>query len=137
MKNPEHARHFNDIDVNQFGYGGLGGAGAEAHQKTTARPSQEGVKIALSCDNCGAPNVMTIEWPEAIVIATGNLPPGWKVESGYIRPDLGCASCKRLVTPGVTPDEAKRWVTAGINAHFVSQQQANAIAQQAARGRMR
>jgi hypothetical protein len=137
MKNPEHASHFSDIDVSQFGFGGLGGAGAELHQKTTARTTKEGVKIALDCDNCGAPNILTMEWPEVIVIATGNLPPGWKLEAGYIRPEVGCASCRRLVTPGVTPGEAKRWVEAGINARFVDAQQAHAIAQQAARGRMR
>lgn len=137
MRNPEHARHFSDIDIQQFGHGGLAGEGAEAHQKTTARPAQEGVKVSLHCDNCGAPNVVTIEWPEAIVISTGNLPPHWKVEAGHMRPDLGCAHCRRQIPLGVTPSEAERWVKAGINARFVNPQQAQSIVQQAARGRMR
>lgn len=136
MKNPEHARHFSDVDVSQFGFGGLGGEGADMHQKTTARPARDGVKISLSCDNCGAPNILTVEWPEAVVISSGNLPPGWKLDGGYVRPEVGCASCRRLVTPGMTPSEAKRWVEAGINARFVSPQEANAIIQRVARGRM-
>ena len=137
MKNPLHAEHFTDVDVTQFGYGGLGGAGADNHEKATARPTAQGVVIALNCDNCGSPNRLTIEWPEAIVISTGNLPQGWKIDQGYIRPDVGCANCRRLVTPGVTPDEAQRWVKAGISARFVNPQQAQAIVQQATRGGVR
>jgi hypothetical protein len=134
MKNPEHAQHFADVDIDKLGYGGLSGIGAAEHGQASARPVQDGVKVALNCDNCGAPNVLTIEWPEAVIISTGHLPRGWKIQSGYIRPDLGCANCNRLVTPGVTPDEAHRWVKAGIAARFISPQQAQAIAQQAQRG---
>jgi hypothetical protein len=137
MKNPLHAQHFSDVDISQFGYGGLSGAGAESHDKATARPTAEGVKISLSCDNCGSPNILTIEWPEVIVISTGHLPHGWRVDQGYVRPEVGCANCRRLVTPGVTPDEAQRWVRAGISAQFVNPQQAQAIVQQATRGGMR
>lgn len=137
MKNPEHARHFEDVDIDRYGFGGLGGAAAEDHSKAKAKPSKEGVKIALDCDNCGAPNIVTVEWPEAIVISTGNLPRGWKFERGYIRPDIGCGSCQRLVSPGITPDEAQRWVKAGINARFVDPRHAQALAQQAARGGVR
>ena len=130
MKNPLHAQHFSDVDVNQFGYGGLGGAGAEGHDRATAKPTAEGVKVALNCDNCGSPNILTIEWPEAIIISAGRLPPNWKVDQGYIRPEVGCANCRRLVTPGVTPDEAQRWVKAGINARFVDPKQAQGIVDQ-------
>lgn len=135
--NPEYAGHFSDVDLSSFGCGGLSGAAAENHSRAKAKTTADGVKISFDCDNCGAPNVLTIDWPEAIIISTGRLPRGWKLEQGYIRPEIGCAQCRRLVTPGVTPDEAKRWVTAGINARFVNAQQAQAIAQQAMRGGVR
>jgi hypothetical protein len=134
IKNPEHAKYFEDVDLDGMGYGGLGGAAVEDHNRVRARPTREGVKLQLACDNCGAPNIMTIEWPEAIVISAGALPPGWKYDQGYIRPEVGCAQCRRLVSPGVTPDEAKRWVTAGINAKFIDAGQANALVQRAAQG---
>lgn len=134
MKNSEH---FEDIDVDSMGFGGLGGAAVENHHKARAKPARDGVKIQLSCDNCGAPNVLTAEWPEVIFISAGAIPPHWEYERGYIRPKIGCAQCRRLVSPGMTPDEAKRYVIAGINAKFVNPQQAEAIAQQAKRGGVR
>jgi len=127
-------QHFDDIDFDNFGFGGLGGAGAESHGRAKATTARDGVKVSLNCDNCGAPNILTIEWPEAIIISTGHLPPGWKVEQGYIRPEVGCASCRRLVSPGVTPDEASRWVKAAVHAKFVSPQQIQALMAQASRG---
>src|SRR5690606_9981256 len=96
--------------------------------------TQAGVKVRLDCTSCGAPNVMTIEWPEAIIISVGAIPPGWKYDQGYIRPEIGCAQCRRLLSPGVTPSEAERWVKAGINARFVNPQQAQAIATKARGG---
>lgn len=126
--------HFEDIDTENLGFGGLGGAAIENLHKTTARPTKDGVKVKLDCSSCGAPNVMTIEWPEAIVISVGAIPPGWKYDSGYIRPEIGCAQCRRLLSPGVTPDEATRWVKAAVNARFVDPQQANALATRARKG---
>lgn len=127
-------KHFEDVDLDNLGYGGLGGAAVEDHNKAKAKPTRDGVQIKLSCDNCGAPNKLTVDWKEVIIISTGAIPPGWKYESGYIRPEVGCASCRRLVSPGITPDEALRWVKAGISAQFVNAQQAEQIAQQAKRG---
>jgi len=133
-----HSHHFQDIDLNNLGFGGLaGGLGGDAaanHSRVKAKPTQEGVAFSLECDNCGAPNVVTASWPEIIVISAGAIPKGWKYEAGYIRPEVGCGSCRRLVSPGVTPGEAQRWVNAGINARFVNGQQANQIAAQAKRG---
>lgn len=126
--------HFEDIDTESLGFGGLGGSAIENLHKTTARPTQAGVKVRLDCTSCGAPNVMTIEWPEAIIISVGAIPPGWKYDQGYIRPEIGCAQCRRLLSPGVTPSEAERWVKAGINARFVNPQQAQAIATKARGG---
>lgn len=131
MRNNEH---FDDLDINAFGNGGLGGAGAEAHARTSARPVKEGVKVSCNCDSCGAPNLFIIAWPEAIILSTGRLPKGWKVDQGYIRPELGCVRCNKVLGAGVTPSESGRWVKAGINARFVNPQQAQALANQAMRG---
>lgn len=137
IKNPGIAQHFDDLDLSSFGYGGLNGTGAEGHTRATAKPMPDGVKISLNCDNCGVPNILTIDWTEIVVISTGHLPSGWKIDQGHFRPEVGCASCRKLVTPGVTADEAGRWLRAGVNARFVDPAKANAIAQQVARGGMR
>lgn len=113
--------HFEDIDLESIGFGGLGGLAADNLTKSTAKTTPGGVDVKLNCGNCGVPSVMTIEWPEAIVLSAGAIPPGWKYINGHIHPtDVRCKSCVRNVSPGVTPDEAKRWVTAGVNARFVN-----------------
>lgn len=133
----KYSEHFGDLDLDNMGFGGLSGDAVENHNKARSKTAADGVKIQLACDHCGAPNVMTIDWPEAIIISAGAVPPGWKYELGYIRPQTGCGSCRRLVSPGITPEEAKRWVTAGINARFVDPVKANTLVQQAARGAVR
>jgi hypothetical protein len=132
--NPEQSKYFEDVDVEGMGFGGLGGAAIENHHRANARPTAEGVKVKLDCGTCGAPNVMTIEWPEAIIIAHGAIPKDWVYEKGYIRPEVGCAQCRRLVSPGITPDEAARWVKAAQNARFVTPQQIQSVAAHLKRG---
>jgi len=130
--NPEQAKYFEDVDTENMGFGALGGSAVENHHRVKAKPTQEGVQVKIDCDSCGAPNVMTILWPEAIVISVGAIPPNWRFDRGYIRPQVGCGQCRRLVSPGVTPDEAERWVRAAISAKFVPAQKAQALAKQAA-----
>ena len=125
--------HFADVDVESMGYGGLGGMAVENLHKAKAKTTAAGVLVKLDCGTCGAPNVMTIDWPEAIIISAGAIPRGWTLDRGHVRPEIGCGQCKRLVTPAVTPDEAQRWVKAGIAARFVNPQQAQQIVQQATR----
>jgi hypothetical protein len=125
--NPEQSKYFEDVDVESMGFGGLGGSAVENHHKAKAKPTRDGVKIALDCGTCGSPNIMTVDWQEAVVISQGAIPPNWVYEQGYIRPEVGCAQCRRLVSPGVTPDEAKRWVTAAVNARFIAPQQVQQI----------
>ncbi len=136
MKNPEHAKYFEDVDVDNLGFGALGGGAIENHERAGAKPRREGVVVSVNCQHCGTPNRMTIEWPEAIIISAGAIPQGWEYHEGYIRPRVGCGSCKHLVSPGITPDEAARWVRAGINAKFVNAQQAQQIVNQARAGRV-
>lgn len=126
--------HFEDIDTETFGYGALGGEAIDNFHRTSAKPTQAGVQIKLDCESCGTPNILTVEWPEAIIISVGAIPRGWEYDQGYIRPKSGCAHCRRLVSPGITPGEAERWVKAGINARFVDPQQAQAIALNARKG---
>lgn len=123
-------QYFDDVDVDSLGFGGLGGAAIENHHRANARPTAEGVKVKLDCQTCGAPNVMTISWPEAVIIAHGAIPPEWEYVQGYIRPKVGCAQCRKLVATGVTPDEAARWVKAAQNARFITPQQIQAISAQ-------
>lgn len=120
-------QYFDDVDVEGLGFGGLGGPAIDNLHRSNARPTAAGVKVKLDCQTCGSPNVMTIEWPEAVIIAHGAIPAGWAYEKGYIRPGIGCGSCRKHVDAGVTPDEAARWVKAAQNARFITPQQIQAI----------
>lgn len=131
------SEHFADLDLGSMGYGALSGSGVESHQKLRSKTKKDGVEIALNCDACGMPSLMTITWPEAIVISAGKLPPGWRYTEGYLQPDIGCKQCRTQVPVGVTPEEAKRWVVSGVQARFVDGQQADALYQQATRGGVR
>lgn len=126
--------YFSDIDVEAFGFGGLGGVATESHHRATAKPTKEGVVMAFNCDNCGMPNRLTADWNEIIQISAGAIPQGWVFDAGYVRPYMGCAHCRKEVKVGITPDEAKRHVTAAINARFVDPNYANALVQKARSG---
>lgn len=123
---------FSDVVSDLSGFGSLAGAAMNKHERADAQVKREGVHMHAACDNCGAHNVVIAEWPEVIFIATGRIPPvGWKLDQGYVRTDMGCRGCNRLLPIGVLPDEAGKWTRAAISAQYVSPQTAEGIAAQA------
>lgn len=116
------------------GLGILSGDAIKTHDTAKVRPNPDrvGIDIVASCIYCGRENTITIEWAEMIIVSMGRTPPNWQYdpENGMWRPYLGCPSCKRAITAGLTPDECKRHVHAGIAAGSLRPEQANAIAAQ-------
>ena len=100
-RNPEFLKHFEDVNLDALGFGGLGGLGSAHHVKTNAKPTREGVKMSVNCDHCGAPNIILVEWPEAVIISQGRMPGGWKYIQGYVQPQIGCNQCQKVSAPGV------------------------------------
>jgi len=133
-RNPEFLKHFEDVNLDALGFGGLGGLGSAHHVKTNAKPTREGVKMSVNCDHCGEPNIILVEGPEAVIISQGRMPGGWKYIQGYVQPQIGCNQCQKVSAPGVTPDEATRWVKAALSARFIDPSMVAAIAQRAQHG---
>jgi hypothetical protein len=116
------------------GLGILSGDAIKMHDTAKVRPnpSRIGIDILASCVYCGRENTITVEWTELVVVGLGRTPPNWQYdpEHGMWRPYLGCPSCKRPITAGLTPDECKKHVNSGIAAGSFQASQANAIAAQ-------
>jgi hypothetical protein len=128
----QYGDHFSDVTSDLGGYGSLGGAGIGAHERTEAKVTQEGVNLHAHCDNCGVHNVVIAEWPELVFIAEGKLPPnGWKFEQGHVRTAIGCRGCRRELPIGVVPDEAGKWVRAGVSARYIAPNVVQHLASQA------
>lgn len=124
--------NFRDVDLSQFGFGALGGAGAEEHYQARATLDPNGVWYQAPCDNCGQPNGILINWNEFVYSANRLLPPGWQPHAGGMHPNVGCQQCRALMLLTITPDEAQRQLKAGVMANFVQEAQVAAMSQQLA-----
>ncbi len=129
-------------------------AGLKNHEQVQAKPTKHGVVLQLSCQGCGKPTQMLIEWPEMVAIKYGVNPaiafrgrPGmvqnatrweFKPGEGAWRPDLRCSHCQFHFPVRVFPSEPERFLAAGRRAGFINPQGehlvANICAQMAAQG---
>jgi hypothetical protein len=103
-------------------FGSLAGGGTSNHFGTQTSNAREGMQYKVHCDNCGTPNLITVNWQELIIVGSGMVPPGWKYENGRLFPNLGCANgnCGFICTVNITPDEASRHVNAAIQAQVIN-----------------
>lgn len=124
MRNPDD---FNDMDVEGLGFGSLGGAGAEQHDTIKSRMAEDGsgFDYQIRCEKCGKTLVLTAPWPELIFMASGRLPPNnswlYNKKRGCMMPANTC-SCGEPLRIGMTPEECRRNLNAGISAQKISPQ---------------
>jgi len=113
-------------------FGSLAGGGTDNHFQTQTTSGREGVSYKIHCDNCGLPNVVTVDWQEMVIVGSGMAPHGWKYENGRLFPNLGCGNgnCGYICTVTVTPDEAARHVNAALQAKVVTPQFVESIRRQ-------
>lgn len=127
---------FADVDLSQFGFGALGGAGAEEHHQARSRldPRGGGVWYQVPCDNCGHPNGILVSWNEFVYGANRLIPPNWAHEPsvGAMHPNVGCTQCRAVLLVTFTPDECQRQLKAGVMANQVNEAQVSAMSQQLA-----
>ncbi len=92
-------------------------AGKDQQTKTKVTP--QGISTHCSCSQCGTQNIVTVEWPEAIVASQAAVPEGWKVnrEQGALSPylDTACRSCHMWIELLFTPAELDRYVSTAVN----------------------
>lgn len=113
------------------------GMGVSDQYSARDRVVDEGVAFQMRCDNCGQPNVVTVNWSEFIYGANRLIPPGWVHDPrhGALHPNKGCASCRALLLILFKPDECARHLKGGIMANKITpdqvQQANNNLRQQA------
>lgn len=140
---------FNDVTAGAFGIFGAEqaalDAGLKRHDSVQAIPTQHGVIMQFSCQGCGRPTQLTVEWPEMIAIKYGvnpvmayqqypqalqepvrwewmqNHPDPRKREFAW-RPDLKCRHCQYWYPLRVERTEPEKYLAAGRAAGFVNQQ---------------
>ncbi len=112
--------YFDDVpELQQAQFGSLGGEGSAAFDKTTTKVTKDGIETHCSCSQCGIPNIVTVEWREAIEGSQAAVPDGWKVnrEQGALSPymDTLCRSCSFWLELLFTPAELDRYVNTAVN----------------------
>lgn len=127
--------HFSDVpelvsENERFGL--FQGDGTDNHFQVQQSPTRAGVDYKVHCDNCGTPNVITVDWNELIFIGSSRLPPGWHYDNGRMYPNVGCANgnCNYICSIQITPDEAAKHVHAALQAQVVSPQHVAAVRRQ-------
>ncbi len=124
-------KDFDDVqELRNESLGVLGGEGAEFLEKVKTTTTPQGVVSVCPCGQCGRPQEITVEWPEAIIGSLALMPPGWDhdEQSGGIYANVGCGSCRYQLKLLFSPQELKRLVNQGVSDGDISLQYANSMA---------
>lgn len=115
-------QHFDDVSEHDISDDSLFGSAVSVTSRVAAKTTRDGYEMSFQCGNCGNPCKVVLDWPEVVAISMGKLPhpQNWYLQSGRVVPNLLCRGCRRPVSPGVTPEEAQRAVSAGVHARFIS-----------------
>lgn len=108
---------FDDVqELRNKSLGVLGGEGADFLEKVKTEISRQGVTSTCTCGQCGKPQQITVEWPEAVIGSLALMPPHWQLDppSRQIFPNVPCGSCQYQLKLLFSPQELKRAVNAGI-----------------------
>lgn len=109
---------FDDVqELRNGSLGVLGGEGADFLEKTKTETTPQGIDTTCTCGSCGRPNVITVEYGEAITGSENLMPEHWQFDktSRSIFPDIGCANCRYQLKLLFTPQELKRLVQQAVN----------------------
>lgn len=125
---------FDDVqELRQNSLGVLGGEGADFLEKVKTEIGRPGITSTAPCGQCGRPQQITVEWPEAVIGSLALMPPNWQLDqtSGQIYPNIGCGSCQYQLKLLFSPQELKRYVLAGVAEGQVPRAQVDQWAAQA------
>ncbi len=133
--------------------------GLKKYETVQAKPTQQGVVFQLTCQGCGKPTQMLVEWPEMVALKYGvnpaiafrahpailSNPTRWEwlgVAKGdrspeqAWRPEIRCRHCDFHFPLRVSSAEPERFLAAARRAGFINQageQQVSQIAAQYAK----
>ena len=112
---------FDDVqELRNESLGVLGGEGAAYLEKVKTEVTPAGIVSQCPCGQCGKPNIITVEWPEAIVGSQKLKPRDWELDtdksSGKVSifPNVPCATCHYQLKLLFTPQELSRLIDTGI-----------------------
>jgi hypothetical protein len=122
--------------------------GLKKHEDVQVKTTKHGVVFQLSCQGCGKPTQMTVEWPEMVALKYGVNPAiAFRGHSGMIqnptrwefrpdeqawRPDMQCRHCQFHIPLRVSPAEPERFLAAGRRSSYINPQGEQQVAQIAA-----
>jgi len=123
--------------------------GLKKHDSVHAQVSKEGVVLQFSCQGCGKPTQLTIEWPEVVALKYGVNPEialrghssgvndvaRWEFlphEQSW-RPHLKCGGCQFWFPIRVSPDEPERFLASARRRGMINPEGEAGIAQICAR----
>jgi hypothetical protein len=109
--------------------------GLKKHDSVHTKPDKAGVVLQMTCQGCGRPTHMTVEWPEMVALKYGVNPviafrgnPGllreptpWEFlphEAAW-RPRLRCRQCNFHFPVRIEPHEPERLLAAGRRQGFI------------------
>lgn len=111
-------------------------AGLKRYESVQAKPTAGGVVLQLSCQGCGRPTQLHVEWPEMVALKYGVNPavafrghPGmlktptrweFRPDEQAWRPDLECRHCGFYIPLRISPAEPERFLAAGRRAGFIN-----------------
>lgn len=133
--------YFDDIQGDYGDHGVFNGMGIADYDSVREKVTDEGLKVLLNCRSCNKRAEMTIGWEEMYVISQNRpgqrlvLPADWQYSqnNGTCFTQQRCSKCGE---PGfavhVTPQEATQRIQQGVQAGFVTKQDANEWARKVA-----
>lgn len=126
---------FEDLDqLRQDHLGVLGGEGSSFLEQVKTQVTAEGVSSRCSCTHCGHTNDVVVDYPEAVVVASGLLPANWEwdAKEKAVFPNVPCGNCQYQMKVLFTPAEMKRWIDTAVTQGAVTKQTIGSLAQQVA-----
>jgi hypothetical protein len=118
-------KDFDDVqELRNGSLGVLGGEGSDFLEKVKTEVKPEGIVSTCPCGQCGRPQEITVEWPEAVVGSLKLLAPNWNFDepSGNIYANVGCGSCNYQLKLLFSPNELKRHIMTAIQQGDVNPQ---------------
>lgn len=115
--------------VNGLGSGILSGEGESFHNRVKGAISRDGsgFDYQIRCDKCGQTLVVTVSWPELIIMGQGQLPANgeWRHDPshGCFVPAQGCPRDGDHIRLGITPDECNRNLQSGIASRKITREE--------------
>lgn len=97
-----------------------GFSGYEDLNSMDEKQTPEGHRISQTCESCGREMEAIIPWAELFIVASGQLPQGWKIGHGKVFPDMTCPCNHAKLYFPYTPSRAAQLVQQAVSPNGVA-----------------